>query len=123
MNDLYMLIRQIRKAPSMYLGQNSILCLQAFLSGYSVAQYELGATLTANDEDFQQFGEWIRTRFQVQTSQSWANIILFYAEDERSALERFFDLFEEFVARHQVVDAENETATQQSPQELERKTA
>ena len=107
----------------MYLGQHSIICLQAFLSGYSVAQYELGATLTPEDEDFEQFAEWIYTRFQIQTNQSWANIILFYAEDERLALDRFFELFEEFAARHQYLDANNGNGIRQNPVQIEQKTA
>lgn len=99
MHDLYMLVRKIKKAPSMYLGGNSILCLQAFLSGYNVAKYELDARSTPEEEDFKQFPEWIRQKFNIQTSQSWASIILFFSEDERKALDTFFELFEEFVNR------------------------
>lgn len=100
MQDLYALIEKIKKAPSMYLGRHSIICLQAFLSGYSVAKYELGEEPTKQDKDFMQFPEWIRKKFNVQTSQSWANIILFYAEDESKALDRFFELLDEFIAHH-----------------------
>ncbi|MBC6479893.1 MAG: hypothetical protein EBE86_014640 [Hormoscilla sp. GUM202] len=102
MHDLYGIIEKIKKAPSMYLGRNSIICLQAFLSGYSVAKYELGEQETEQERDFMEFPEWIRQRFKVQTSQSWANIILFYSEDERKALDNFFDLFEEFISRYSV---------------------
>jgi hypothetical protein len=102
MHDLYGLIGKIKKAPSMYLGQHSIICLQAFLSGYSVAKYEVGEQTTEQERDFIEFPEWIRQRFNVQTSQSWANIILFYSEDERKALDKFFDLFAEFMDRHSV---------------------
>jgi len=73
-----------------------------FLSGYSVAKYELGEQETEQERDFLEFPEWIRQRFKVQTSQSWANIILFYSEDERKALDNFFDLFEEFISRYSV---------------------
>jgi hypothetical protein len=102
MHDLYGLIKKIKKAPSMYLGRDSIICLQAFLSGYSVAKYELGEEPTEVERDFMEFPEWIRQRFNVSTSQSWANIILFYAEDEKKALDKFFELFEEFSDRHSV---------------------
>lgn len=105
MHDLYTLIEKIKKAPSMYLGRDSIICLQAFLSGYSVAKYELGEQPTKQDSDFMQFPEWIRKRFNVQTSQSWANVILFYSEDESKALDRFFELLDEFIARHSSADA------------------
>ena len=108
MDDLYTLIQKIKKAPSMYLGRHSIVCLQAFLSGYSVAQYQLGATPTRSDEAFKEFPDWIRQRFNVRTSQSWANVILFYAEDEHQALDAFFDLFEEFIAQHQSGEETNQ---------------
>ncbi len=109
MQDLYGLIEKIKKAPSMYLGQHSIICLQAFLSGYSIAKYTGGQEITAQDRDFMEFPEWIRKKFNVQTSQSWANIILFYSEDERKALDKFFDLFAEFIQRHSGENIVNET--------------
>jgi hypothetical protein len=97
MPDLYALIGKIKKAPSMYLGRNSVMCLQSFLAGYSIAQYELGAAQTLQDKDFEQFPDWLRQKFNIQTSQSWASILLFYAEDEQKALDLFFEVFEEFV--------------------------
>ena len=100
MQDLYGIIEKIKKAPAMYLGRHSIICLQAFLSGYSVAKYDLGGQETEQERNFREFPEWIRQRYNVQTSQSWANIILFYSEDERKALDNFFDLFEEFLTRY-----------------------
>jgi len=100
MQNLYGIIEKIKKAPAMYLGRHSIICLQAFLSGYSVAKYDLGGHETEQERNFREFPEWIRQRYNVQTSQSWANIILFYSEDERKALDNFFDLFEEFITRY-----------------------
>jgi len=49
--------------------------------------------------DFDNFQEWIQRRFDIQSCQSWAKIILFYSHDERGALEKFFELFEEFKHR------------------------
>jgi hypothetical protein len=80
------------------------LIYQAFLSGYSVAKHELGEQPTKQDRDFTEFPEWIRKKFNVQTSQSWANIILFYSEDETKALDRFFELFDEFIDRNYASD-------------------
>ncbi|HBL14372.1 MAG TPA: hypothetical protein DD379_23885 [Cyanobacteria bacterium UBA11162] len=108
MLDLYSIIEKIKKAPSMYLGRHSIICLQAFLSGYSVAKYQLGEQPTKQDQDFMEFPEWIRQRFNVQTSQSWANIILFYSEDESKALDKFFELLDEFINRNVSADSVGE---------------
>ncbi|GJD23531.1 unknown protein [Rivularia sp. IAM M-261] len=103
MHDLYTLIYKIKKAPSMYLGRASVICLQAFLSGYNIAQYERSTDLCPDEKDFQEFPEWVRKKFNIQTSQSWANILLFYAEDEQKALDLFFKVFEEFRNRHNSV--------------------
>lgn len=51
-----------------------------------------------------QFPEWVRKRLNVQTSQSWANVILFYSEDESKALDKFFELLCEFIDRHASTD-------------------
>jgi hypothetical protein len=56
-----------------------------------------------------EFPEWIRKKFNVTTSQSWANIILFYSEDERKALDKFFELFAEFIQSHADENIANET--------------
>lgn len=114
MHDLYTLIHKIQKAPSMYLGRASIVCLQAFLSGYSIAQYELGVTQSPQDKDFQEFPEWVRQKFKIQTSQSWANILLFYAEDEQKALDLFFKVFEEFSNRHTSVSSQVDSCESQT---------
>jgi hypothetical protein len=106
MHDLYTLIEKIQKAPSMYLGRTSIFCLQAFLSGHSIAQYEFDVAQTSQDQDFQEFPEWVRQKFKVQTSQSWANILLFYAEDEHKALDLFFKVFAEFRNRNNSISTQ-----------------
>ncbi len=99
MNDLYGLLREIQKRPAMYLGRNSIFNLQAFLDGYYLARRELGVPLTEQEQEFQVFLQWMRQRFKVETGQLWASIILFHAADERSAVDLFFDVFEEFLSQ------------------------
>lgn len=80
----------------MYLGKNSIFSLQAFLDGYYFARREIGINLTEEEIEFQNFLQWIRHRFNVETGQLWSSIILFHSADEKSAVDRFFTLFEEF---------------------------
>lgn len=99
MDNFYDLLQKIKKRPAMYLGRNSIFSLQAFLDGYYFARRELGLPLTAQESEFQEFLQWIRIRFNVETGQLWASILLFQCADERSAVERFFSLFEEFLNR------------------------
>jgi hypothetical protein len=100
MDDLNDLLQKIKRRPSMYLGRYSIFSLLAFWSGYKIAQNQFGISPTKEEQEFEQFLQWIREKYEIKTSQSWASIILFYSEDERIALDRFFALFEEYVDRN-----------------------
>jgi hypothetical protein len=97
MGNLYALIEKIKKRPSMYLGRRSISNLRSCIAGYILARRELGIPQTEQEREFVEFQEWIKNKFNITSSQSWDSIILFYSEDERNALDRFFDLFEEFL--------------------------
>ena len=100
MDNLYKLLQKIKKRPAMYLGKNSIFSLQAFLDGYYFARREIGIPLTAEETEFQTFLQWIRQKFNVETGQLWSSILLFHSADEKSAVDRFFTLFEEFYQNH-----------------------
>ncbi|MEG3899989.1 MULTISPECIES: hypothetical protein [unclassified Microcoleus] len=95
MDNLSDILKKIKNKPSVYLGKPSISCLQAFLSGYNVAQYQLGLPLQ-QENPLDGFQDWIQKKFNIDSSQSWANIILFFSQDETDALDIFFQLFEEF---------------------------
>lgn len=95
MDNLSDILKKIENKPSVYLGKHSISCLQSFLSGYNVAQYQLCLPLQ-QENPLDKFQDWIQKKFNIDSSQSWANIILFFARDEREALDSFFQLFAEF---------------------------
>ena len=116
MDNLYDLLKKIKKRPAMYLGRHSIFNLQAFLDGHYFARRELGVPLTEQEREFQTFLQWIRERFKVETEQLWASIILFHSADERSAVDRFFSLFEEFI--NQKKDNEKQTEKVVTVQEV-----
>ncbi|MEQ8463010.1 hypothetical protein [Coleofasciculus sp. E1-EBD-02] len=96
MSDLYDLLQKIQKRPSMYLGKPHISNLRSCLSGYNLARRQLGIPPTKHEQEFVEFPNWIKEKFNISTGQSWDNIILFYSEDERTALNKFFELFQEF---------------------------
>ena len=96
MLDLYPLLEKIKQRASLYLGKKSLSHLHVFLDGYTFARCQLGIPITEQEKQFEEFQEWIENRFNQADTQSWSRIILFYAEDEADALNRFFDLFEEF---------------------------
>jgi len=107
MSSFYEMLTKIKQRPSMYLGRRSLSHLQVFLDGYSLARREMEVPITEEEREFEEFQEWIERRFDQPSTQSWDRIILFYSEDEREALDRFFELFGEFVHRdkHGEVDA------------------
>lgn len=102
----------------MYLGRNSIFNLQAFLDGYYFARREMGLPLTEQESEFQEFLQWIRKKFQVETEQLWASILLFHSADERSAVDRFFSLFEEFINRDKNLGKDSSLETEKPSQSL-----
>ena len=95
--DIYQLLENLKKRPSLYLGKRSISHLQVFLDGYTFARRQLGIPVSEQEREFEGFQIWIEQRFNQPDTQSWTRIILFYSEDERDALDKFFNLFEEFI--------------------------
>jgi hypothetical protein len=96
MNDFYDWLQKIRKRPSMYLGQASISHLRSFIAGYILARRELKLPQSESEQKFTEFQPWLQQKFRLTSSQSWDKIILFYSEDERSALNYFFELLDQF---------------------------
>lgn len=80
----------------MYLGANSISCLKAYLDGWYFRDME-----GVDDVELMNaFQDWIVNRFSVKGTQSYARVILFYSQDECSALKTFFELFDSFLIEH-----------------------
>ena len=97
MTKFYELLDRIQKKPAMYIASPSISNLFMFLCGYQHAHDLLGTPVTEQEEKFAEFQPWLQKRFAVNTSASWAKIILFYSIDESHAFDSFFDLLEEFI--------------------------
>ncbi|MCL1474659.1 hypothetical protein [Argonema antarcticum] len=116
MISFYDLLQKIKQRPSLYLGNRSINHLQVFLDGYTFARRQLGVPLTEEEREFENFQEWIEQRFNQPSTQSWARIILFYSEDERDALDSFFELFEDFIHSHHTLKSD-EAAHRKSQRE------
>ncbi|GAA6622624.1 hypothetical protein [Scytonema sp. NUACC26] len=95
--DFYELLGRIKKRPGMFLGTASITRADMYLRGYILARREVGLAPTEQEREFEGFQSWIRERYGIKSNQSWAKIILFYSMDEHEALERFFELFEEYL--------------------------
>jgi hypothetical protein len=57
---------------------------------------QLGTPQTEQEKQFSKFPTWIQQKFNIPSSQSWDKVILFFSQDEHTALEQFFKLFNEF---------------------------
>jgi hypothetical protein len=101
MSNFYELLQKVKQRPALYLGKRSLSHLQVFLDAYTFARRELGIEPTKQEQDFEEFQEWIEQRFNQPDTQSWSRIILFYSEDESDALDKFFELFEDFWQHNQ----------------------
>ena len=104
MSNFYDLLQKVKQRPALYLGKHSLSHLQVFLDAYTFARRELGIEITEQEREFEDFQEWIEQRFNQPDTQSWSRIILFYSGDESDALDRFFELFEDFLRRHQSLE-------------------
>jgi hypothetical protein len=114
----YEMLQRIKQRPGMFLGQCSITRLRAFLDGYMGSRSDLGLPPTQQELEFNQFQEWVQTRFKISSSHGWDSIILFYSADERDALNNFFELFEQFCNSENATREEmnQEKFTESNPQ-------
>ena len=90
------LLPEIKKRPTLYLSRYSIFDFQSFYYGYDLARNQLGVPKTEQEREFEEFLLWVRSRYNIQSTQSWASLLLFHSVDERDALDRLFDLWEKF---------------------------
>lgn len=88
---LYEMLDKIKRNPGIFLGKYSITRLRAFLDGYMSSREDLGLPPTQQEIKFNQFQDWIQTRFKITSSHGWDSIILFYSADERDALNNFLN--------------------------------
>lgn len=112
--EIYELLGWIKKRPGMYLGTSSITKLDMVLRGYRLARREVGIPPTKQEREFEGFQSWIQEKYGIKTGQSWSKIILFYSIDEKEALGKFFELFEEYLNRNKSSEANESRTKEQS---------
>lgn len=101
--DLFQIINKIKKRPGMYLGSNSITALSHFLNGYQTAYHDLEIYWNGwlFPLDFKYMSEFTNIRLKYDNTMGWFNNILNFCDgDEKTALYKFFDLYDEFRQVH-----------------------
>jgi hypothetical protein len=107
MKDLYDVFRKIQKLPIAHLGcRESIYDLQSFYLGYIFARKEMDLPITAQEEEFSVFEAWLQEKLNVETMMPWGHMICFRSMNEYQALNRFFELLEEFQHRGDTIESE-----------------
>lgn len=97
---MHSVIERIRKRPVLYLGGESITALWHFISGYDLA--ELDHKIEKNQKSILplSFGfmhEYVFCRLGIRNTKSWCNNILDSCNgDEKAALHKFFEYYDEF---------------------------
>ena len=112
---LFEILAKIKAKPGLYLGSSSLSDLFVFLAGYKTARKELGIESTpAENKFYQEFHQFVETKYNLQTTNSWAKIILLYCGDESQGFERFFQLLEDFKTLHNQEQHTDKIQEQQS---------
>ncbi|WP_224410075.1 hypothetical protein [Oscillatoria salina] len=92
------LLEEVKKRPPLYLNRYSIFSFQSFYNGYLIAKHMYNLPETKAEQEFDTFLNWIREEcFPLKINRSWAEILFIYSSDERDALDRLFNLFEEYI--------------------------
>ena len=92
-NSLTGFLEMIQERTSMYIGGRTIVHLKAFLDGWFFGREDdISDSYLLGD-----FQEWVQDRYKIKSTQSWAQIILFYSTDEYDALSNFFKLWSRFL--------------------------
>ena len=99
MMDFYQLLQNIKKRPTLYLSRCSIFDLQTFCNAYQLSRRDLEIPESIQELEFGEFIAGLRQKLSGG-NHSWASLVLFHfslESDERMALQKFFELWEEFL--------------------------
>lgn len=94
-------IDRVRKRPGMYLGSKNLTALSHMLGGYKLAESDMGIYQKAElfPLDFRYMQEFTKVRLKCNDNLGWWNHILNFCDgDEEMALDKFFELYDEFIA-------------------------
>ena len=91
--SLLELLGSIRARPGLFLGQESITALAAFIDGFLYALERDGGESGSFLSEFQ---AWVSRKYRISTVHRWSEILRFYEVEEPKAFRRFFVLLEEF---------------------------
>src|SRR5258708_22523861 len=107
MSHIIPLLNKMRNRLGMYVGTPSLLRLAMFLHGYELAAMQLAGR--EPDPFLSDFRDWIHERYQT-TTVPWEELIRRESTDDADAVRRFWELFDEFLARDATPPSANSLA-------------
>ena len=97
LNNVCKLLNDIRKCPALYLGNNSLLLLQAFLNGYLLEKAQTDRESCIFMDCFQKYVEdW----YDSKTTHSWAHLIIIN-NSEDTAMKCFYEILDKYISEGQ----------------------
>ena len=94
------LLAAIRAKPTLYLGTRSLTALAHFMSGYDHALRAHAIAAVSSLRPPLEFHDWTAYRLHFpESTRGWLNMILDRTGNESLALDRFYELFDEFENR------------------------
>jgi len=98
MEKFYDLLQKIKETPGLYLGEASIVLLEAFIVGYSFCEHN--NNITVKDDWFAGFNEYIAKKYKINTTHNWARIIRFHSGSDSEAFYEFYKEFYEYLKKY-----------------------
>lgn len=101
---IFELIERLKQRYALYIGEKSITRLYVFLIGYATAEHDYGLTENAEPSNsLLPLNWWFMHEFakikcgEKESTSGWCEMILCYCNgDESAALDKFFEIFDEF---------------------------
>ena len=88
------LLAHMRSSVSMYIGSHNLKLLAAFLGGFEHALEMIGEPEREFLEAMQRH---VESRFPVNISRSWEDIVIFYRANESEAVAQFWKVVDEII--------------------------
>lgn len=88
------MIGRVKIRPRLYIGLLSMVRLKAFINGCMAYINEINGSATY--EFYPGFQSFVERKYDIRIEADWAKIITFVTDSEEEAIEKFFELLEEF---------------------------
>ncbi len=96
MNPILDFIKDVKKCPPMYLGEYSLTKLFHQLRGLEYGYY-IVCKNTQPENPLNGFTEYMAKKYKDTRSFNYCSLILAYSENEKEALNNFFNFFDEYI--------------------------